>query len=154
MTCGFGGTFTRRRTRLPGVEREPRAWTDADVSHLLTAMLRAMKRASDPDADPAQPVALRGFSWIVNPFEAGGVVVAIEMSLGAAVAGPFDVPERDLNEKIQRVVDAARRAPTQARPSTPRRSLSSMSRPACGPIRPGSLRSADGQARGARQEAN
>lgn len=92
----------------PGVGREPRAWTDDDVSHLLTAMLRAMKRASDPETDPSQPVALRGFSWIVNPFEAGGVVVAIEMSLGAAVAGPFDVPERDLNEKIQRVLDAAR----------------------------------------------
>ena len=86
--------------------REPRAWTDADVSHLLVAMLRAMKRASDPAADPDQPIALRGFSWIVNPFEAGGVVVAIEMSLGAAVAGPFDVAERDLNEKIQRVLDA------------------------------------------------
>ena len=71
-------------------------------------MLRAMKRASDPDANPSQPVALRGFSWIVNPFQAGGVVVAIEMSLGAAVAGPFDVPERELNEKIQRVLDAAR----------------------------------------------
>jgi hypothetical protein len=92
----------------PGVGGEPSAWTDDDVSHLLTAMLRAMKRASDPKADASQPVALRGFSWIVNPFEAGGVVVAIEMSLGAAVAGPFNVPERDLNEKIQRVLDAAR----------------------------------------------
>jgi hypothetical protein len=94
----------------PGVGREPRAWTDADVTHLLVAMLRAMKRASDPNADPAQPVALRGFSWIVNPFEAGGVVVAIEMSLGAAVAGPFDVPESVLNEKIQRVLDADKKA--------------------------------------------
>jgi hypothetical protein len=39
------------------------------------------------------------------------VVVAIEMSLGAAVAGPFDVAERDLNEKIQRVMDAQREGP-------------------------------------------
>jgi hypothetical protein len=94
---------------LPGVPRDPQAWTDADVSHLLVAMLRAMKQASDPGADPDQAIALRGFSWIVNPYEAGGVVVAIEMSLGAAVAGPFDVPERDLNDKIQRVLDAERK---------------------------------------------
>ena len=78
-------------------------------------MLRAMKQASDPAADPDQPLALRGFSWIVNPFEAGGVVVAIEMSLGAAVAGPFDVAEGDLSEKIQRVLDAQRKGPAPAR---------------------------------------
>ena len=94
---------------VPGLEREPRAWTDADVTQLLVTMLRMMRQASDPGAAQDQPIALRGFSWIVNPYEAGGVVVAIEMSLGAAVAGPFDVTERDLNEKIQRVMDAARK---------------------------------------------
>jgi len=94
---------------VPAGDREPSAWTDADVSLLLVAMLRAMKQASDPGANDDQPIALRGFSWIVNPFEAGGVVVAIEMSLGAAVAGPFDVSERDLSEKIQRVLDAKRK---------------------------------------------
>jgi hypothetical protein len=93
---------------VPGVAREPRAWTDEDVTHLLVAMLRTMRQASDPATGVDEPIALRGFSWIVNPFEAGGVVVAIEMSLGAAVAGPFDVAERDLNEKIQRVMEAAR----------------------------------------------
>ena len=93
---------------VPGVEREPRAWTDADVSHLLLAMLRTMRQASDPAAVD-EPIALRGFSWIVNPFESGGVVVAIEMSLGAAVAGPFDVPESVLSGRIQRVLDADRR---------------------------------------------
>ena len=97
---------------VPGVEREPRAWTDADVSHLLLAMLRTMRQASDPAADLDQPIALRGFSWIVNPFEAGGVVIALEMSLGAAVAGPFDIAERDLTTMIQRVVDAARLPPS------------------------------------------
>jgi hypothetical protein len=107
--------------QVRGVVREPRAWTDEDVSHLLVAMLRAMKQASDPGADPDQPIALRGFSWIVNPFEAGGVVVAIEMSLGAAVAGPFDVPERELNEKIQRVLDAERTSEGLARRSADRR---------------------------------
>lgn len=95
---------------VPGTEREPRAWTDADVTRLLVAMLRTMRQASDPATVHDQPIALRGFSWIVNPYEAGGVVVAIEMSLGAAVAGPFDITERDLNEKIQRVMDAEREA--------------------------------------------
>ena len=74
------------------------------------------KRASDPDGRRRRPVALRGFSWIVNPFEAGGVVIALELSLGAVVAGPFDMPERDLNEKIERVLDAdAKAAATRAR---------------------------------------
>ena len=59
-------------------------------------MLRALERAKNPDADPDRPIALRGFSWIVNPFEAGGVVIALELSLGAVVAGPFDIAERDL----------------------------------------------------------
>jgi hypothetical protein len=93
---------------LPPLAREPRAWTERDVAEVLTAMLRAMDHASNPKGDPDRPIALRGFSWIVNPFEAGGVVIALEMSLGAAVAGPFDVTEGDLTRLIQRVVAAAR----------------------------------------------
>jgi hypothetical protein len=75
-------------------------------------MLRAMDQASNPTGDPDRPVALRGFSWIVSPFEAGGVVIALELSLGAAVAGPFDVAERDLTKMIQAVVDADRMPPS------------------------------------------
>jgi len=104
---------------LPPLAREPRAWTEGDVASVLTSMLRAMDQAGNPGSDPDRPIALRGFSWIVNPFEAGGVVVAIEMSLGAAVAGPFDVAERDLNEKIQRVLDAERAAPAAAEGGQP-----------------------------------
>jgi hypothetical protein len=96
---------------LPPVARDPGAWTEEDVASVLTGMLRAMDRARNPDGEPERPVALRGFSWIVNPFEAGGVVIALEMSLGAAVAGPFDIAERDLTRLIQRVVDAARVPP-------------------------------------------
>ena len=80
------------------------------MAAVLVGMLRALDRARHPDAAPERPVALRGFSWIVNPFEGGGVVIALEMSLGAAVAGPFDIPERDLNVMIQRVMDAQREA--------------------------------------------
>jgi hypothetical protein len=96
---------------LPPVPRDPGAWTEADVAVLLTSMLRAMDRASNPKSDPDRPVALRGFSWIVSPFEAGGVVIALEMSLGAAVAGPFDIAEGELTKLIQRVVDSARVPP-------------------------------------------
>jgi hypothetical protein len=94
---------------LPEMARGPGEWTDEDVTDLLVGMLRLMNTTRNPTADPDGPVALRGFSWIVNPFETGGVVVAIEMSLGAAVAGPFDVSESDLSGRIQRVIDAERR---------------------------------------------
>ena len=53
---------------------------------------------------PGQAVALRGFSWIVNPYEAGGVVIAIEITLGAAVAGPFDIDQARLEAMIGRVL--------------------------------------------------
>lgn len=92
------------------VEKEPRAWTDADVAAVLEGMLRAMDKASNPDGASDRPVALRGFSWIVNPFEDGGVVIAVEMTLGAAIAGPFDIPERELTKMISRVVAAQRGA--------------------------------------------
>ena len=95
------------------VHREPRAWTDADIVAVLEGMLRALERAKNPEADPARPVSLRGFSWIVSPFESGGVVIALELTLGAVVAGPFDVSERELTTAIDRVVGAQRSpAPT------------------------------------------
>jgi hypothetical protein len=93
------------------VAREPRAWTDGDVTHVLGEMLRALERAKHPDRPRDRPVALRGFSWIVSPYESGGVVIALELTLGAVVAGPFDVPESELSAAIARVV-AAQRATT------------------------------------------
>ena len=90
------------------VAREPRAWTDGDVAAVLIGMLRAIDRAKNPDADAERPVALRGFSWIVNPFESGGVVIALEMTLGAVVAGPFDVAESVLSGMIQRAMNESR----------------------------------------------
>ena len=95
---------------IPSAAREPQAWTDADVSAILADMLRAIERARNPAAEQDRPVALRGFSWIVNPFESGGVVIALELSLGAVVAGPFDIAEQDLTTRIQRVINAERAA--------------------------------------------
>ena len=90
------------------VPREPRAWTDGDVAAVLIGMLRAIDRAKNPDASIDKPIGLRGFSWIVNPFESGGVVIALELTLGAVVAGPFDVAESVLSGSIQRVIDSQR----------------------------------------------
>jgi hypothetical protein len=89
------------------VGAEPGAWTEGDVSAVLVGMLRALERAKFPEASTDRPVALRGFSWIVNPFE-DGVVIALELTLGAVVAGPFDIPERDLNALIERAMAADR----------------------------------------------
>jgi hypothetical protein len=95
-------------TTIAPVAREPRAWTDADVVAVLEGMLRALERARHPEAAVDRPLALRGFSWIVSPFESGGVVIAIELTLGAVVAGPFDVGERDLTTAITRVMATQR----------------------------------------------
>jgi hypothetical protein len=88
------------------VGREPGNWTEGDVSAVLVGMLRALERAKNPDVPANRPVALRGFSWIVNPYDEGGVVIALEMSLGAIVAGPFNIAERDLTSMIQKVMAA------------------------------------------------
>ena len=95
---------------LAPIAREPSAWTDADVMFVLEEMLRALERAKHPDSPRDRPVALRGFSWIVSPYESGGVVIAIEMTLGAVVAGPFDLSESELSAAIARVVAAQRAA--------------------------------------------
>jgi hypothetical protein len=90
------------------VGREPESWTESDVSAVLVGMLRALERARNPEAPSDRPVTLRGFSWIVNPYDEGGVVIGLEMSLGAIVAGPFNIGERDLSAMIQKVMDAER----------------------------------------------
>ena len=90
------------------VDRDPRSWTEGDVTAVLAGMLRALDRARNPETEPDRPVSLRGFSWIVNPFETGGVVIALEMTLGAVVAGPFDISESDLSSLIERAMSADR----------------------------------------------
>lgn len=88
---------------IEGVAREPKAWTDDDVRLVLLGMLHAMQRLKHPD-DADRPVALRGLSWIVNPYDEGGVVIAIEITMGAAIAGPFDIDQSVLESMIGRVL--------------------------------------------------
>ena len=97
------GTDFARTHAISGVTADAATWTDSDVSKLLKAMLLAIHRARNPGSTDAT-VFLRGFSWIVNPFEEGGVVVAIEIQTGAAVAGPFHIDKKQLEDMISRAI--------------------------------------------------
>jgi hypothetical protein len=108
--CLRGNDFATTH-HIEGVTREPGAWTDQDVQAVLEGMLRAMDRSRRP-GEAARDVSLRGLSWIVNPFEDGGVVIAIEITMGAAVAGPFEIDKSTLEGMIARVL--ARAAPPSA----------------------------------------
>jgi hypothetical protein len=105
------GTDFAKTQIISGIGVDPAAWTDHDVSKLLKAMLLAIHRAKNPDSTDT-PVFLRGFSWIVNPYEENGVVVAIEIQTGAAVAGPFRIDKKQLEDMISRAI--AQQAPTSA----------------------------------------
>jgi hypothetical protein len=92
-----------------------RGWTDQDVRVVLKALLRALDKARNPESDPERPVALRGFSWIVSPLDEG-FTVAVEIQLGAAAAGPFDVDQAELEAAITRIL-AAERLPSPGVPT-------------------------------------
>jgi len=103
------GTDFATTKHIESVVREPDAWIEDDVRAILEGMLHAMDEAKNPGL-ANRVAALRGFSWIVNPFE-GGVLIAIEMTLGAAVAGPFGIDKARLEEMITRVLAASNTAP-------------------------------------------
>jgi hypothetical protein len=100
------GTDVAKTQTLSGIGTDPAAWTDNDVSNLLKAMLLSIHRAKNPVSSDT-PVFLRGFSWIVNPFDENGVVVAIEIQTGAAVAGPFRIDKKQLEGMISRAIAQA-----------------------------------------------
>jgi hypothetical protein len=100
-----GTDFARTQT-ISGVATDPAVWTDHDVSTLLKEMLLSIHRAKNPTSTDT-PVFLRGFSWIVNPFEDNGVVIAIEIQSGAAVAGPFRIDKKQLEDMISRAIAQA-----------------------------------------------
>ncbi len=104
------GQDTATTRPIDGVTTPAAQWADDDVRAVLEGMLREMHRLKHPDnADPS--VTLRGLSWIVNPYEEGGVVIAIEITLGAAIAGPFDIDQATLEAMIRRVLTQARTPP-------------------------------------------
>ena len=91
--------------RLEHDGSDPEEWTELDVDSVLKSMLLAIDRAKNPSANERY-VALRGFSWIVEPAE-GGVVIAVEIPTGAAVAGPFDIPQQRLDSLISKAIATA-----------------------------------------------
>lgn len=101
---------------VDGVAHAPASWDDDDVRQVLEGMLRAIHQLKHP-TEIAPPVALRGISWIVNSYEEGGVVIAIEITLGAAVAGPFDIDKTTLEGMITRVI-RQQIVPTPTSPTT------------------------------------
>ena len=97
------GTDFATTATVEGSSNAPAAWTDHDVRVVLEGMLRAMDRTKRPD-EADREISLRGLSWIVNPYEEGGVVIAIEITMGAAVSGPFEIDKAVLERMITRVL--------------------------------------------------
>jgi hypothetical protein len=95
--------------RLEHDGSDPSDWTELDVDAVLKSMLLAIDRAKNPGTSERH-VALRGFSWIVEPTD-GGVVIALEIPMGAAVAGPFAISQQRLDLLISRAIATAGPAP-------------------------------------------
>jgi hypothetical protein len=87
--------------------RDARDWTEADVREVLKQVLLAVNRVKNP-GDAAPAVSLRGFSWIVEPFDSRRVVIAIEIPMGAAVAGPFEADRDRLDGLVSRAIASDR----------------------------------------------
>lgn len=87
---------------------DPLEWTEADVRVVLGELLRAIERARYPGASRDRPIALRGFSWIVSPFESGGHTIAVEIQLGAAATGPFDLDPQHVERLIAQAIERDR----------------------------------------------
>src|SRR5262245_57503264 len=87
--------------RVTVKQGEPATWDDRTVRDVLVGIIRAIDRAQNPQTDPERLVILQGFSWIVEPYESQ-VVIAIEIPMGAAVAGPFAIPQAELDARISR----------------------------------------------------
>jgi len=104
------GTDFATTGKIDGVSGTPSTWTDDDVRMVLEGMLRAMDRQKRP-GESDREISLRGLSWIVNPYEEGGVVIAIEITMGAAVAGPFAIDKAALEQMIARVLTMTRAQP-------------------------------------------
>lgn len=97
---------------LDGPKADPSNWNEQAVYEVLVEVLRAIDRVQNPKAPRDRAVSLTGFSWIVEPSE-GQAVIAIEIPMGAAVAGPFAISQEALDKLITNVIRMERmKAPT------------------------------------------
>jgi hypothetical protein len=86
---------------------DPATWNEAAVYDVLVEVLRTIDRVQNPGNETDRMVVLRGFSWIVEPVD-DEVVIAMEIPMGAAVAGPFKIEQGTLDGLISRVLKAER----------------------------------------------
>jgi hypothetical protein len=100
------GSQQAKTHRLRSTIANTTDWSDDDVRLLLSEMLLALEREANPGGE-SPTITLRGFSWIVSPYESGGVIVHLEMQIGTASAGPLAIDERRLTEVIARVMSNA-----------------------------------------------
>jgi hypothetical protein len=87
---------------VDSIEAKATDWGEAEVRQLVTEMLLALNREKHPGAEPP-PLTMRGFSWIVSPFESG-VVLHLEMHIGTVSAGPFPIGATRLTELMTRMI--------------------------------------------------
>ena len=78
----------RRHRGNPHEQTSRAQWTEPDVEQVLKSMLLAIDRVKNPGATSA--TWRSGGSAGSSSRPDGGVVIAIEIPSGAAVAGPFD----------------------------------------------------------------
>lgn len=97
------GTLHAETYRIDSLPADPGQWDDGDVRQLVSEMLLALDREKNPGAE-RPTVTLRGFSWIVSPYDAGGVLVHLEMQTGTASAGPIAMDESRLTAMLNRVM--------------------------------------------------
>jgi hypothetical protein len=97
------GTLHAETHLIASLSSNAAEWDDDDVRTLLSEMLLALERQKNPGGDQP-PVTLRGFSWIVSPYDAGGVLVHLEMQMGTASAGPLAIDEGRLTAMLDRVM--------------------------------------------------
>jgi hypothetical protein len=105
------GTPNARTHHIRALSSDASRWDDSDVRSLLSEMLCALEREKNPGGE-RPTVTLRGFSWIVSPYETGGVVVHLEMQMGTASAGPIAIDRDRLTRIIERVMARPDVAPT------------------------------------------
>src|SRR5262245_39289125 len=94
------GRETAVTESLVVAEADPARWDDSDVREVLVQILQSIDRVHNPETSADRTVVLQGFSWIVEPAENGQVVIAVEIPMGAAVAGPFAIGQQALDAMI------------------------------------------------------
>jgi hypothetical protein len=106
------GTEVAKTRQIQSVPGNADDWSEGDVRQLLSEMLLAIEREKNPGGE-APSVTLRGFSWIVSPWDSGGVVLHLEMQMGTASAGPFAIDEARLTRLVSRAIEFEKDGPSE-----------------------------------------